>query len=403
MSEHSTARRDDAATDSTCSDFDRARSLMQDHREDDALDSFEVAIESAADPLVQASAAAHVAGLLLGFGRPWEVAEFAAVVRERSGRSALGDLLEASACIQLGDGTGALELVGASGPVEVPYDPWYPCSDAGMHAVRIRALVLVGRFDDAWHELHMALSTLSDRPEIWETVAVLAAQRVVDPFECVEYLSAEHVVDVFGWISGAPADGLDAIAEALWQRNPGDVRVLAASTLCAWRLDAHRSLLWSLRLLDAGFSERIPVLEQAEMVQVAPADRVRAAAVGIDLDEDRARAALEAAVPLLGDDELAVALGLCLDTAPALADSFVVAAATTTLRCLVVATELLRRDFLSEAYAVTVAGLQLPTADTLDARAFDGAMPVDARYRLMDIAVRRGESDVAAVLDSVAA
>lgn len=384
-----------------CVEFDRARLLVAEQREDEALDLFEVAMQSTTDDDIRASAAAHVAGLLLGFGRPWEVSEFAATVRSASRRDALGDLLEAAACIQLGDATGALELLGAEGRIEPPVDQWYPCSAAAMYATRARALAMVGRRDDAERELRLALRGFGDRAELWETIASLSASHDLDPHAYLDRLPAARVLDVFGWIAGAPAEGLDAMAEALWQRSPGDVRVLAAVTLCAWRFEPQRALLWCLRLMEAGVADRMPLLERAEMVVVAPTDRVRAAFLARELDEDRARAALEAAAPLVDDEDLAPLLGACLMDAAPLADSLVVAAATTTVRCLLVATELLERDFAHEAYAVLVTGLQLPTADELSAEQFDASMPGWARARLAEIARRRGEHDVANVLDSV--
>src|SRR5437870_1284184 len=99
-----------AASPSGNDDFDRARRLLHAKREDEALDSFEVAIDTCDDPRIKASAAAHVAALLLGFGRPWEVAAFAITVRDH-GSPALGDMLEAAACVQLGDPLGALQLL----------------------------------------------------------------------------------------------------------------------------------------------------------------------------------------------------------------------------------------------------------------------------------------------------
>src|SRR3954471_160685 len=135
-------------------EFDRARELLGNKREDEALDWFEVASENAPDAAVRASASAHVAALLLGFRRPWEVAEFTGRLRRDGGDAALADLLDASACVQLGDATGALELVGDRGEVPTPTDPWYPCSQAGAWAVRIRALHLAARETEAFAELH---------------------------------------------------------------------------------------------------------------------------------------------------------------------------------------------------------------------------------------------------------
>ncbi len=394
---------DALADPSGCEEFDRARALLSAHREDEALDWFEVAIDATTDPDIKASAAAHVAGLLLGFARPWEVADFAAIVRSSSRQSSLGDMLEAAACVQLGDSTGALEILGRAGPLIAPQDRWFRCSVAGMYAARVRALVMAGYVGEAESELRRSLRGLSDTQELWETVAVLVADNLIDPRSYLDSLAPARVLDVFGWIAGAPAEGLDGIAEGLWKRVPGDVRVLAAVTLFAWRLDPERGLVWCHRLLDAGVTERSPLLERAEMVQVPPVDRVRAACVAVLLDESRARTALEAAVPQIGDELLAELLSDCFTTAAFMADSFVVAACTSTLRSLLIADALVGHGHLPEAFAVVVAGLQLPSADALTAEEFNRALRPGARAELAAFARSQSDHEVADILLSVPA
>src|SRR5438045_3018523 len=92
-------------------DFDRARRLLADNREDEALDWFEVASGTADNAAVRASAAAHVAAILLSRGRPWEVAAWADTARSNTDRHGLADVLEVSALIQLDDLDGARELL----------------------------------------------------------------------------------------------------------------------------------------------------------------------------------------------------------------------------------------------------------------------------------------------------
>ena len=386
-----------------CEEFDRARELMAEQREDEALDWFEIALEATDDEAIRASAAAHVAGLLLGFGRPWEVADFATKVREYSRVSALGDMLEAAACVQLGDSTGALQLLGSEGTLVAPRDAWFRCSVAGMYAARVRALVMAGRHDDAHRELKRSLRGLADAPELWETVATLVASGEIEAKSYLDALAPARVLDVFGWIAGAPAAGLDGIAEGLWTRVPGDHRVLAAVSLCAWRLDPERALVWSVRLLEAGVTDRSPLLERAEMVQVEAADRVVAACVGFELDEGRARVALETATSQLAEGELAQQFLACLDRETRLADSFVVAASTTTVRCLIVANVLVHRGHVEEAFAVLLEGLQLPTADDLTPSVFNEHLPKPSRDMLAQVARRRSDEEVADMLLSVPA
>src|SRR4051794_9428195 len=127
-------------------DFDRARRLLADAREDEALDWFEVASGSAEQAEVRASAAAHVAAILLSHGRPWEVAVWADTARQNTQHHGLADVLEASARIQLDDLDGARALLDE---VEVPVDEWFDCSPVVVQILRAHLDYVDGRSDDA--------------------------------------------------------------------------------------------------------------------------------------------------------------------------------------------------------------------------------------------------------------
>ncbi len=391
------------AEPSGCVEFDRALELLDDQREDEALDWFEVATDATDDAAVKASASAFVAALLLGFQRPWEVAEFTGRLRQSGGSAALADMLDASACIQLGDATGALQLLGEDGPVAVPSDRWYPCSGASVHAARVRALHVAGRNADARRALDAALTFAPNEPPVWEAAVHLVADGAVDATDVLVHLGSDQVVSVFGWIAGAPTVGLDRMAEAVWAQRPNDPVTLAAATLFAWRLDAAAALRWSVRLAEAGVTARSPILERAERPAIAAGERVRAAVVGAPLDTPRARVALEAALAGVADAELLDLFDACVEHAGSIVDSFVVAAATSTARCLILAGELVRRGHDAEGFAVLVAGLSLPTADALTREAFDALLPVRERRALARVAHLRGDETVAAILASVAA
>ncbi len=381
-------------------DFDRARALLAGKREDEALDRFELATERATEPAVRASASAHVAALLLGFRRPWEVAEFTGRLRQAGGDEALAALLDASACIQLGDATGALQLLGAEGTVAAPRDNWYPCSQAAVWAVRVRALHLAGRDADAVAQLLHALATDPAAAPLWEATATLVADDVLAPADALAHLRPADVPSLFGWIAGAPVAGVDRLAEALWERYGGSTSVLAAATLFAWLLDADDALRWSVRLAAAGVACS-PVHDRAERPAVAACERVRAAIVGALLDADRSRATLAAALPLVTGADLLELFDLCVERAGILADTFVVAAATDTERCLLLAGELVRRGNHDEGFAVLVAGLSLPSADDLTRDTFAHLLPRHERDTLAGVAQRRGHAEVVGILASV--
>ena len=219
-----------------------ARTLLADKREDEALDRFELSSERATDRAVRVSASAHIAALLLGFRRPWEVAEFTGRMRRDRGDDALAALLDASACVQLGDAVGALQLAGESGPVATPCDPWFPCTQSALWAVRIRALHEAGRDVDAIAELQVALAAAPLASPLWEVTATLVAAGALAADEVIDHLDPGAIAAMFGWIAGAPVEGIDALAEALWARRPANPAVLAAATLFVWRLAADGAL-----------------------------------------------------------------------------------------------------------------------------------------------------------------
>jgi hypothetical protein len=389
-----------AVIPSGCTDFDEARRLLADHREDEALDRFELAIASAADPAVRTSAAAHLAALLLGFGRPWEVSTFTDQVRRAN--VALADYLDAAACIQLDDPEGALARLGERGVPVFSQDPWYPNSIAAVRSVRARALAAADRLGDACYELDVAVDEAPEAPELWESIARIAADPGLD-FDVAPYvarLPERALLQVFGWLYGSPLRGVDAIAEACWLRFGATHALLAAVSGFAPNLASPRALDWTVRIIQAG-GNACPILDRAETAGLPLAERVRAAAAGALLVEERGRLALENATLALSDDEVESLAAEVMTVAPEVLDSYVVAAATTTPRCLALATVLSDHDRREPALAVLVHGLTLPGAEDLDNERFDILVPIRTRVVLAAAADVAGDDEIAALLRSV--
>jgi hypothetical protein len=392
----------DVVVPSGCAEFDDARSLLADHREDEALDRFELVLTSTDDAEIATSAAAFLAALLLGFARPWEVSTFTDQVRSRD--RALANYLDAAAYIQLDDPQRALDLLGDQGVPATPSDRWYPCSVAAVRSVRARALAAAGRLGDACYELDVAVDEAPEAPELWESIARIAADPTLD-FDVAPYvarLPERALLVVFGWLHGSPLRGIDAIAEACWLRFGATHALLAAVGGFAPHLDASRALDWTVRISQAGGSA-LPILDRAETAGIALAERVRCAAAGSLLDDTRGRTALEAAALALPDDEVEALAVEVLTVAPEVADSFVVAVATTTARCLALATVLSDHDLREPALAVLVHGLTLPGADDLDSEQLDILVPLHARVLLAATAEVAGDDEVAALLRSIPA
>jgi hypothetical protein len=382
-------------------DFDRARRLLADSRDDEALDWFEVASGTADDPEVRASAAAHVAAILLSRGRPWEVTAWAETARSNTDRHGLADVLEASALIQLDDIDGAAELLDR---IEEPVDQWFDCSPVVVQMLRAHLDYIDGRTDAALDVVLQAFAVAPFAADVWDAFARLCADTDFDPAPVIAAVSDDRVLAVLAALQHSEPEGVDRIVELLWHRSPGDPRLLAAATRFASGIDTERALEWSVRLRSAGESVRCPLVARAKDARVDPIDRLSAAIVAfVSFGDERVRSAVEDAIGALGDDELPVLLNDMRAVAPQLSDSVVVAGATTTARSLRISTALWIGDAHDEAYAVLVHGLSLEDAETLEPETFAALVPGSVLEGLAEHAASRGDTEVATILWSVSA
>ena len=382
-------------------DFDRARRLLADAREDEALDWFEVASGTAESPEVRASAAAHVAAILLSRGRPWEVAAWATTARDNTSAHGLADVLEASARIQLEDFDGARELLDG---VSVPVDAWFDCSPVVVRMLRAHLDYCDGRTDEARDEVLAAFADAPFAPDVWDAFARLCADTDFDPRTVVDVVTEDRVLHVLATLRSSEPEGVDRIADVLWERHPNDARVLAAATRFAPALDATRALEWSVRLRAVGDDSRCPLVARAKDANIDPMERLRAAVLAhVSFDDERVRDAVEDAVSTLHDEDLAAVLDDIRALAPGLADSVVVAGATSATRSLRLVAALWLGEAHDEAYAVLVHGLSGEDAEQLDTETFSALVPGSVLEALAEHAAARGDAEVATILWSVAA
>lgn len=357
-----------------------------------ALEHFTVAADHAVDAADRRAAVAFAAQVTLTLERPYETIAWAEQLRDESPTPDEANLLEAAAWVALADGAQALALLAEVTAPDTD-DTTYPPSL--VHQLRCQAHGFVGNVDDALVEAFTALLTNWELPEIWRALAVLGASHDVDVDDAVACIPDDGVLQVLGWLIDAPAVGTDRIAEALWQRAPGDPRVLAMLVSLGHRLELDRAMEWSARMRAAGVSEDCPVLGIAATEQRPARERVRAAAVAAGAFEDpRAVAVLEVATAALADDEITSAFGELLEFAPDdLFDVFVVAGASTPRRSLVLAGELLERGATDPAVALTRHAVESTTgrprelraaiADALDAPVLAGLL-AELQRRGMD-------------------
>ena len=391
---------EDEQQPSGCDEFDHALRLLRDFRDDEALDYFELASGTAADSSVRASAAAFVAGLLLGSNRPWEVDAWAEIVRENATRPDLGDFLDAAARLQLDDHEGARAVLAR---VEDPTDRWFPCSVTAARLARAHIAYLDGEVEAARAEVLAAFELDRFAPEVWDAFARLCADTDFDPSEVVDFIPDDRTFEVITALRNSAPEGVDRIAEMIWARNPGDARVLALVPRFASKLESVRAMEWSARMRGIGMGRTCPLLARAEDERVDALERVRACALAhAAFGDRRARELIELAVPALPDDDVVPAVVEVLTVAAALADSVVAGGATTPVRALGIATALFERGAPHEAYAVLVHGLSLEAAEYLTTEEVVSLVPVSVLEGLAAEAEERGEDDVAGILEAVA-
>jgi hypothetical protein len=379
--------------------FDRARTFLARLREDEALDWFQIAAE-ASDPVIRCSAAAFVAGILLARGRPWEVSFWADLVRENASRPDLGNLLDAAAHLQLGEVDAARTLLER---VTDPTDPWFPTSVTAARIARAHVMYLDGAIEAATAEVLAAFDADPFAPDVWDAFARLCAESSFDPTGFVARVPDDHVLEVLASLRASAPAGVDRIAELIWERQPGDPRVLALVPSFASKLESMRALEWSARLRAAGMGRLCPLLDRAEDGNVEAPERVRAATLAhASFGDGRARSSLTKSVPALSDDELVASLHEVWGIAAMLAEVFIVEGATTPVRSLLIASVLFEGGAASEAYAVLVHGLSLETAEALTTERVVQLMPLPVLEGLAAEAEARGESDVAGILEAVA-
>lgn len=387
-------------TPSGSPDFDRARALLAEARLEEALDWFEVATSTGEAPAVQTSAAAHAAGVLLTLGRPWEVESWAEFIRRGGGSADLADLLEALAHLQLDEPAAALGLLEG---IEEPVDPWFPCSATLARIIRAHARYLLEDVDTATREVMEVFATDPYSPDVWDAFARLCAETDFDPTDVVAQVPDDRTLEVLAALRTSEAVGVARIAELIWARAPGDARVLALVPSFAARLDAIDAMEWSGRMRSVGMGRLCPLLARADDAEVAALERARAAALAYaSFGDTRSRESLELAVRGLREDELDDALTEIWTIAPALADTVVVATATSSRRSLRIATGLFEGGAPDEAYAVLVHGLSMEDAETLTTEEIVALLPVPVLEAMARTAEERGEDDVAGMLEAVA-
>ena len=329
-------------TPSGCEEFDRARQLLTEFRDEEALDYFELASGRATDPAVRASAAAFVAGLLLGSHRPWEVDAWAEIVRENAARPDLGDFLDAAARLQLDDIEGARAGARAGRGPDRPLVP--VLGHRGPDRACARGVSRRRRRGRPRRSARDVRDRSLRARGMGRVRAAVRRERFRSRPKWSRQVPDDRTFEVITALRSSAPEGVDRIAELIWNRNPGDARVLALVPRFASKLESVRAMEWSARMRGVGMGRTCPLLARAEDERVEPIERVRACALAhAAFGDRRARELLEKAAPDLDDDEVVEAVVEVWTIAAALADSVVASAATTPTRSLAITTSLFER------------------------------------------------------------
>ena len=246
---------------SGCEEFDHARRLLTEFRDDEALDYFELASGARPTPrsgprLPRSSPDCCSAPTARGRSKRGPTSS-----ARTSTRPDLGDFLEAAARLQLDDVEGARRVLDR---VEDPTDPWFPCSVTAARIARAHVAYLDGDVDEARAEVVATFEADRFAPEVWDAFARLCAETDFDPTEVVAQVPDDRTFEVITALRSSAPEGVDRIVELIWARNPGDARVLALVPRFASKLDSVRAMEWSARMRSVGMGRTCPLLARAE-------------------------------------------------------------------------------------------------------------------------------------------
>lgn len=332
----------------------------------------------------------------LASDRPYEAIAWAEATRALAAGGSEADLLEGAARVATGEAERALELLDEVdvGECEVVPDP-----ATFLEERRCVAHTALAQDALALEAARRALGGSVDLPEVWHALATIAGRSALEGFDVCALLDADDdVATAASHVTASSAVGAEVLLDRLWDRWPGHRTVLASIALLGALLPLPRALEWSARLRAAGLAEQCAVLGRASREDLDATERVRAAAVAAQaFDDPRALPLLEAAVTGVDDADLdALGRELVGFEAEAPFESFIVAAASTTPRSLVLAALLADLGVVGVAASLVAHAAGL---DRAESPAFDGAarslLSREHRTALSEALIARGNGELA--------
>jgi glycosyltransferase involved in cell wall biosynthesis len=302
-----------------------ARSLSSAGQHEEALSHLGHVRATTSDSELLRHALRSGAEALVALGRPQEALGWLRSLRDHTGSNALADHLEGLAHAQAGDAEAALDALAR---VDRASDEEMSLGRHTVGVQRARILTDAGRWHEAAQELWALASggmlPLRSWPAIVEAhwQAGLGLERVAD------VLPAD-AVPVLGRVLTAPAEAVDLLLEALWQRWGPDPRLLATAAQLGPHLSLQRALEWSLRLREDGLVQECTLAALAGSTSAPALDRLRACAVLHEaVGDPRGSTSLAAAAAAVPIEDLRPALLSLDELCPRLLGDFVQLAAS---------------------------------------------------------------------------
>ena len=372
-------------------------------RDEEALDYFELASGRATDPAVRgvgrgvrrraaARLAPAVGGRGVGRDRPRErgpARPRRLPRRRRPGSSSTTSKARAR----------VLERV------EDPTDPWFPCS---VTAARDRARPRRVSRRRRRGRPRRGARDVRDRPVrargVGRVRAAVRRDRLRSRPRCVAHVPDDRTFEVITALRSSAPEGVDRIAELIWDRNPGDARVLALVPRFASKLESVRAMEWSARMRGVGMGRTCPLLARAEDERVErdrAGARVRAGARRVRRPPG-ARAARAAPRPTSTTTKSSRRCSRCGRSRRRWPTRWWRARRRRRAVRSRSRPSLFERGAPHEAYAVLVHGLSLEAAECLTTDDVVRLLPVPVLEGLAAEAEEHGEEDVAGILEAVA-
>ncbi|MGD0809728.1 MAG: glycosyltransferase [Acidimicrobiales bacterium] len=262
---------------------------------------------------------------LLGLGRLEDAVTAAKSFREVCQNKGLADYLEGVAQRRLGNPELAAALF--QRVEQVNNEDGFAFSDTLVIAELAGALLECGRAAEAADQLVLLVEQKPDLVNLTAALQVFAATG-----KSIEALVAAMPEDRLDRIAAAlilvPPSVADPMAEALFERFGPRPALLAAAIRFAPMVPVGRALEWSARLRAVGMEASCPLVAQALIEVLDPAERVRAAVTAhAAFGDQRAADIALSLAPGVAEGSLPSVLGEVNVLCPALMASFATAAA----------------------------------------------------------------------------